>query len=87
MIKGTLPTDSNRIIAYGQAGIWLTDCDFGNWHDLNKGLDKGIDNRKITNIVRTGDGTLWCSALYDVYRYDKTNKCWGKVTLPGNNDV
>ncbi len=86
VIKGTLPTDSNRIIAYGQAGIWLTDRDFGNWHDLNKGLDKGIDNRKITNIVRTGDGTLWCSALYDVYRYDKTKKCWGKVTLPGNNE-
>lgn len=60
IIKGTMP-NGDRILTWGQAGIWLTDSTFTKWDDFNKGISAGIDNRKISNIVISGDGTMFCS--------------------------
>ena len=85
IIKGTVRT-RDAVIAYGQAGVWATDTLFHAWRPMNDGIEEGIDNRKISNIVMTSDGTLWCAALYDAYRYDARQKRWMTVALPDNDE-
>ncbi len=68
IVKGTFAL-SDSLLAYGNAGIWLTDSCFSDFADFNLGLSEGIDNRKISRIVRTADGTLWAAGLFDVYRF------------------
>lgn len=93
IVKGTLKIEGSNsfsyplnIIAYGQCGVWLTDEKFGHWKSLNAGLGDGIDNWKINNVVQTGDGAIWCAALYDAYRFDTRSNKWQKVNLPGNDE-
>lgn len=85
VIKGTLKI-GNDIIAYGQTGVWKTDANLQHWSDFNNGIAEGIDNRKVSNVVRSSDGTLWCAALYDAYRYDNASARWQPLTLPGNEE-
>ena len=60
VVKGTLKVDDG-IIVFGQTGVWKTDTKFESWEDFNNGITQGIDNRKISNVVRTSDGILWCA--------------------------
>lgn len=82
IIKGTLSSD--KVIAFGGAGVWITDSKAEQWTDFNRGLPKGADNRNIRNLVKAKDGTLWLAAQYDVYRHD--GKLWKRVELPGNEE-
>lgn len=72
----------SKVIAFGGAGVWLTDSRAKQWLDYNQGLPEGADNRTIRNIVQTQDGSLWMAAQYDVYHHD--GKRWQRVELPGN---
>lgn len=85
VIKGTVKMDG-KLIAYGQTGVWLTDSEFKEWKDLNNGITEGVDNRKISNVVRTSDGTIWCAGLYDAYRFDRKSSQWTALSLPGNDE-
>lgn len=84
IVKGTLPLDGGRVLAYGSAGLWLTDSLFSAATDFNAGLPAGTDRRNIRNAVRTADGTLWCAAQFDLYRFD--NGLWRRIELPGNGE-
>ena len=93
ILRGTLPLDSAMsaelnapLLAWGGAGCWLTDLQFGEWQDFNTGITPGIDNRKITDVVRTGDGRLWCAGLYDAYTYNNNTHAWEALLLPGNDE-
>ena len=83
IIKGTI-AEKEKVIAFGGAGVWLTDTLGSKWTDFNAGLPEGADNRNIRNIVQSADGTLWMAAQYDVYRHD--GKQWLRVELPGNEE-
>ena len=76
--------EKGKVIAFGGAGVWLTDTQGSKWTDFNAGLPEGADNRNIRNIVQSADGTLWLAAQYDVYRHD--GKQWQRVELPGNEE-
>lgn len=84
IIKGTLPLDGDRIIAYGYAGAWLTDRNFSTAHDFNSGLPGGVDGRNIRNIVRTRDGRIWCAAQYGIYLLN--DRQWIETPLDGHNE-
>lgn len=62
--------EKETVLAYGCGGVWLTDTKMSVWRDFNNGLPESIDERNIRNVVRAKDGSLWCAALHDVYRYD-----------------
>lgn len=87
IVKGTLKLQEpvgglkDRVLAYGCAGVWLTDSCFSEFQDFNAGLPDGVDGRNIRNVVQDG-GTLWCAALYHVYRHD--GKRW--VMQPLDSD-
>lgn len=75
---------SDSILVYGCAGVFLTDYQLSTWQDFNAGLPKSIDERNVRHLVQARDGSLWCAALRDVYRYDENSHRWKKVELPGN---
>ncbi|MCQ2218475.1 MAG: PepSY domain-containing protein [Paludibacteraceae bacterium] len=85
VVRATLPYESGLLV-YGQAGIWKSNSDFCEWEDFNEGIALGIDNRKITNVVQSGDGKLWCSALYEAYCYDNLEERWLPLELPNNEE-
>ena len=94
IIKGMLDVESERLgrtdsvtrIIYGQAGLWLTDTQYQQCEDFNRGIAAGIDNRKISNLVETGDRRLWCACLYNAYTYNNIKGEWETVILPGNEE-
>lgn len=77
---------SDSILVYGCAGVFLTDYQLSTWQDFNAGLPKSIDERNVRHLVPARDGSLWCAALRDVYRYDENSQGWKKVELPGNEE-
>lgn len=85
-VKGTLRLSDGRILAYGQAGIWETGQSMEYRRDFSEGLKKGVDNRKISSLVQAGDGSLWCTGLYDLYRFSQETGRWKSVELKGNRE-
>lgn len=96
VVKGTVMKKSaahslssencDSVLAYGCAGVFLTDSRLSNWQDFNAGLPESIDERNVRHVVKAKDGSLWCAALRDVYRYDENSHRWKKVELPGNEE-
>ena len=85
VVKGTVAFHDSSL-AYGCAGVFLTDSHLSTWQDFNRGLPKSIDERNVRHIVKAKDGSLWCAALRDVYLYDENSQQWKKVELPGNEE-
>lgn len=96
VVKGTVVKKSaahslssencDSVLVYGCAGVFLTDSRLSTWQDFNAGLPESIDERNVRHVVKAKDGSLWCAALRDVYRYDENSHRWKKVELPGNED-
>lgn len=96
VVKGTVVKKSaahslssencDSVLAYGCAGVFLTDSRLSTWQDFNAGLPESIDERNVRHVVKAKDGSLWCAALRDVYRYDENSHRWRKVELPGNEE-
>lgn len=96
VVKGTVVKKSaahslssencDSVLAYGCAGVFLTDSCLSTWQDFNAGLPESIDERNVRHVVKAKDGSLWCAALRDVYRYDENSHRWKKVEQPGNEE-
>lgn len=96
VVKGTVVKKSaahslssencDSVLAYGCAGVFLTDSRLSTLQDFNAGLPESIDERNVRHVVKAKDGSLWCAALRDVYRYDENSHRWKKVELPGNEE-
>ena len=96
VVKGTVVKKSaahslssencDSVLVYGCAGVFLTDSRLSTWQDFNAGLPESIDERNVRHVVKTKNGSLWCAALRDVYRYDENSHRWKKVELPGNEE-
>ena len=84
IIKGSIKTSDDSILAYGYGGVWLTDAEMKTWKDFNKGLPKNVDGRNIRNMVQTKNGEIWCAAMMDVYRFD--GKEWKMFPLADNEE-
>ena len=76
----------DSVLVYGCAGVFLTDSRLSTWQDFNAGLPESIDERNVRHVVKAKNGSLWCAALRDVYRYDENSHRWKKVELPGNEE-
>lgn len=96
VVKGTVVKKSaahslssencDSVLVYGCAGVFLTDSRLSTWQDFNAGLPESIDERNVRHVVKAKDGSLWCAALRDVYRYDENSHRWKKVEMPGNEE-
>jgi len=83
-VKGTEKISNDRILVYGNIGIWQTDSNFTAYTDFNAGLPKGIDSRKTCKIYNSKKG-LFAGTLFGLYRFNETAKQWQKIPLDLHN--
>ncbi|MEA3443098.1 MAG: PepSY domain-containing protein [Bacteroidota bacterium] len=84
-VKGTVKSDDNNILIYGNIGIWKTDTAFSEFDDFNAGFPKGIDNRKICKLFNDAHGNLFAGTFFGLYKYDIIKELWQKIELPVHN--
>jgi len=80
-LKGNLIINPDRILVYGNVGIWVTDSAFTRYTSFNVGFPKGSDNRKIFDVHRSADGRLYAATLFGLYAFDEDRTEWRKFNL------
>ncbi len=81
-VKSTLRISADSIFIFGNIGIWLTDSSYSDFKDFNAGLPKGIDNRKIFQLVRTSGNKLLAGTLSGLYSFNNKEDKWILIPLP-----
>jgi len=81
-VKATHKINNDSILIYGNIGVWLTDSAFSHFTDFNSGFPKGIDNRKICQILQTRKGDLFAATFFGFYQYNFGAKKWELHKLP-----
>ncbi|MBE0639354.1 MAG: PepSY domain-containing protein [Bacteroidales bacterium] len=79
-LRGSVEKDTNELLVYGNIGVWKTNGDFSQFEDFNNGFPDGIDNRKISKIIRTEKGKLIAGTYFGLYGLKGDN--WEKLPLP-----
>ena len=80
LLRGTIKWH-NRVLLYGNSGIWITDSTAKVFKDFNTGLPASADNRNIRGMTRMPDGHLFAAGTYDLYSYG-ADRIWRVVPLP-----
>jgi len=73
-VKSTLKISSDSILIYGNIGIWLTDSSYSDFINYSAGFPKGIDNRKIFQMIRTTGNKLLAGTFSGLYVYSSSTK-------------
>ena len=81
-VRGTERLDKNRVLIYGNIGVWVTDNNFTGFEDFNTGFPEGIDNKKISKIHKTAKGKLFAGTHFGLFQYNYSDKMWKKKILP-----
>lgn len=81
-VKSVCLIGNDSALVYGNIGIWLSTDQFKTFQDWNAGFPKGIDNRKISKILKTPDGKLLAGTYFGLYEYSANNRQWQKILLP-----
>ena len=81
-VKSTLKIYSDSILVYGNVGIWLTDSSFSVFKNFSAGITKGIDNRKVFQIIQTTGKKLLAGTLSGLYIFNNEEDKWISVALP-----
>jgi len=81
-VKSTLKISSDSILIYGNIGIWLTDSSYSDFKNFNAGFPKGIDNRKVFQMIRTTGNKILVGTFSGLYIYSCREKEWTSVSLP-----
>ncbi|MBK7131620.1 MAG: PepSY domain-containing protein [Bacteroidales bacterium] len=81
-VKSTLKITADSILIYGNIGIWLTDSSFSHFSKFSSGFPKGIDNRKIFQIIRATRNRLLAGTFSGLYTFSYKEKKWVYVCLP-----
>ena len=80
-IRGSLQISENRILIYGNIGIWKSDANFQEFSDFNQGLPKGMDNRKIYSIVKFKN-RYFAATHFGLFCREYKGASWQPVKLP-----
>jgi len=78
-VKGATQISQDSILVYGNIGVWLTDSLFSKFADFNKGIRKGIDNRKAFQILKTPNGNVYVAMLSGLYYLERDE--WKEISL------
>lgn len=79
-LRSDIKLNNNKILIYGNIGVWETDSTFSWFKNFNKGFENGIDNRKICKIYQRANGELFAASLFGLYKYE--NNKWNKIKEP-----
>ncbi|MBK3516324.1 PepSY-associated TM helix domain-containing protein [Carboxylicivirga marina] len=78
-LKGSIRLDSTQTLFYGNVGCWINTNKTNEWNDFNTGFPKGIDNRKVSKVIRTKNGRLFAGTLFGLYEYK--SESWSPIKL------
>lgn len=81
-VKSVCELGGDSALVYGNIGIWLSTDRFQTFQDWNAGFPGGIDNRKISKILKTPDGRLFAGTYFGLFQYSFQEKNWQKIELP-----
>jgi hypothetical protein len=81
-VKSVCQISADSSLVYGNIGIWLSTDHLHTFQDWNAGFPKGIDNRKISKILKTPDGKLFAGTYFGLYQYSVQQHKWQKIALP-----
>ena len=81
-VKSTLKISPDSILVYGNIGIWLTDSSYSDFTNFSAGIPKGIDNRKIFQMIKTTGNTLVAGTFSGLYTFNYKEHKWSLVPLP-----
>jgi hypothetical protein len=96
-VKSGIKWDPDRVLLFGNIGIWETDSKFTRFTGLNAGFPTGIDNRKINTLYVDstfkkgtlsglgelgGLGNLYAGTLFGLYQFNSQTRQWSQVPLP-----
>jgi uncharacterized iron-regulated membrane protein len=81
-VKSVCQLGADSALVYGNIGIWLSIDQLRTFQDLNAGFPKGIDNRKISKVLKTPDGKLFAGSYFGLYQYSWKQHEWQKIILP-----
>ena len=80
LLRGTIKWH-NRVLLYGNNGMWLTDSAAKTFKDFNAGLPAGADHRNMRGMVKTTCSKLFAASTYGVYVYG-SNGAWHALPIP-----
>ena len=78
LLRGSIKY-KDKVLIYGNSGIWKTDSTGHYFSDFNKGLPEGADFRNIKAMAQTPDGSLFAAGQFGLYRND--GKGWESTPL------
>lgn len=79
LLRGTIAWN-NKILIYGNNGIWLTDSTKKSIKNFNQGLPQGVDHRNIRAMCLTPSGKLFAVGQYGLYLLG-ANNVWHEINL------
>ncbi len=81
-VKSVCQIGGDSALVYGNIGVWLTTDHFKTFQDWNAGFPSGIDNRKISKMLRTPEGKLLAGTYFGLFEYSFQHPQWKKIPLP-----
>lgn len=78
-VKGGFPLTPDSMIFYGNIGCWIKTGD--TYRDFNRGFPKGIDNRKVSSILRFNN-TLVAGTQFGLFARNERLKQWEEIKFP-----
>lgn len=81
-VKSVFHLSPDSALIYGNVGIWLSTDNLKTFQDWNNGFPAGIDNRKISKIIRTDDRAIYAGTYFGLYKFSSINSGWQKIELP-----
>lgn len=81
-VRGAYSVGHDSLLIYGNIGVWLTNSSFSYFNDFNQGFPKGIDNRKVSDIIKTSKGDLFAATLFGLFHRSANDTQWNSVNLP-----
>lgn len=80
LLRGSLLW-KQKVLLYGNNGIWLTDSTATAFHNFNRGFPSGTEHRNIRSIVNTDKEQLFAAGQYGLYAYTDS-LYWTEIKLP-----
>lgn len=78
-VRGGLSIGEDSLLFFGNIGAWLKTNQ--GYTDFNLGFPKGIDNRKINQLIRYND-RLVAATQFGLFQRPVKNGAWQKVPVP-----
>ena len=80
-VRGGLDVGNDSLLFFGNIGAWIkTNLDY---KDYNQGFPKGIDNRKINQLIKYKE-KLIAATQFGLFQRGITDKEWQAIPTPAN---